>query len=53
MDYPYQIKNIDEYNKAYKKSIENPEEFWGEIAENLHGKKSGIKFQIGILKSPI
>ncbi len=39
MDYPYQIKNIDEYNKAYQKSIEKPEEFWGEIAENFTWKK--------------
>jgi acetyl-CoA synthetase len=43
MDYPYQIKNIDEYNKAYKKSIENPEEFWGEIAENFTWKKKWDK----------
>jgi acetyl-CoA synthetase len=25
--------NIDEYKKAYKASIENPEKFWGEFAE--------------------
>lgn len=31
----YQIKTKEEYEKAYKKSIENPEEFWGEIAENF------------------
>ncbi|MCF8429007.1 MAG: acetate--CoA ligase [Bacteroidia bacterium] len=43
MDYPYQIKNFDEYNKAYQKSIENPEEFWGEIAENFTWKKKWDK----------
>ena len=53
MDYPYQIKNLDEYNEAYQKSIEKPEEFWGEIAENFTWKKSGIRFQIGILLSQI
>ncbi len=26
------IKSMEEYEKLYKKSIENPEEFWGEIA---------------------
>ena len=43
MDYPYQIKNIDEYNKAYQKSIEKPEEFWGEIAKNFIWKKKWDK----------
>ncbi len=27
------IKSMEEYEKLYKKSIENPEEFWGELAE--------------------
>ena len=43
MDYPYQIKNLDEYNEAYQKSIEKPEEFWGEIAENFTWKKKWDK----------
>ncbi len=43
MDYPYQIKNLDEYKEAYQKSIEKPEEFWGEIAENFTWKKKWDK----------
>ncbi len=39
MAYPYQIKSFEEYQSVYKKSIETPEEFWGEIAENFEWKK--------------
>jgi acetyl-CoA synthetase len=35
MSYPYQIKSIDAYHAAYKKSIEEPAAFWTEIAENF------------------
>ena len=28
------INSFQEYEEAYKKSVENPEEFWGEIAAN-------------------
>ena len=30
------IKSMQEYNKIYKKSIENPEAFWAEKARQLH-----------------
>jgi acetyl-CoA synthetase len=52
MKYPYQIKNIDEYKKAYQKSIENPEEFWGEIAENFTWKKKWDKVLNWNFKEP-
>ena len=39
MDYPYQIKSLEEYKAAYKKSIETPEEFWAEIARNFLWRK--------------
>ena len=52
MNYPYQIKNIDEYHKAYQKSIENPEEFWGEIAENFTWKKKWDKVSNWNFKEP-
>ena len=35
MEYPYQIKTLKEYQKNYKKSVENPEAFWGDVAENF------------------
>ena len=38
-----QIKSIEDYNKAYQKSIENPSEFWDEIAKSFFWKKNGTK----------
>ncbi len=38
-NYPYQIKTLSQYHEQYKKSIEQPEEFWGDIAENFTWKK--------------
>ncbi|MBT0607207.1 acetate--CoA ligase [Aequorivita echinoideorum] len=29
----YHIKNLEEYFQVYRKSVQNPENFWGEIAE--------------------
>jgi acetyl-CoA synthetase len=29
------INSLEEYKSTYKKSIENPEQFWGEVAENF------------------
>jgi acetyl-CoA synthetase len=43
MSYPYQIKNEEQYKAAYKKSIENPEGFWGEVAEGFHWRKKWDK----------
>ena len=39
MSYPYQIKNLDDYHEAYKKSITEPEKFWSEIAEHFTWRK--------------
>ena len=36
---PYQIKSFEQYQSAYKKSIEQPEIFWAEIAEHFVWKK--------------
>ena len=35
MSYPYQIKSLEAYQSAYKKSVDNPESFWADIAENF------------------
>lgn len=35
MTYPYQIKSLEQYQEVYKNSIENPEVFWGAIAEHF------------------
>jgi len=39
MSYPYQIKSLEDYQQAWKKSIESPEEFWSSIASNFHWYK--------------
>jgi acetyl-CoA synthetase len=35
MAYPYQITSLEQYHTDYKKSIEDPEGFWGTVAENF------------------
>jgi acetyl-CoA synthetase len=43
MSYPYQITSFEEYQSAYKKSIDHPEAFWGDIAEHFTWKKKWDK----------
>ena len=38
------IKTMDEYKKMYKESIEQPEKFWGKVAEELLWDKKWDKF---------
>ncbi|TAE43493.1 MAG: acetate--CoA ligase, partial [Cytophagales bacterium] len=40
---PNQINSLYEYLEAYKKSTENPEEFWGNIAESFYWRKKWDK----------
>ena len=35
MSYAYQIKSLEQYQSEYKKSVEDPEKFWGDIAANF------------------
>ncbi|MDD5038572.1 MAG: acetate--CoA ligase [Dehalococcoidales bacterium] len=37
------IKSLEEYKKIYQKSIDNPEGFWAELAEQLHWYKKWDK----------
>lgn len=39
MSFPYQLKSKEAYQKAYQKSIDHPEEFWAEIANDFEWKK--------------
>ena len=45
----YYIKSPEDYAAAYRKSTEDPEAFWAEIAERFHWMKSGIPCCPGIL----
>jgi acetyl-CoA synthetase len=35
MAYPYQITSLEQYHQDYKRSVEDPEGFWGNIAGNF------------------
>ena len=39
MSYAYQINSLEQYQSEYKKSVEDPEKFWGDIAENFYWRK--------------
>ncbi len=43
MKYPYQINSIEEYKEAYKKSADDPESFWGDVAQNFYWRKKWDK----------
>jgi acetyl-CoA synthetase len=43
MSYPYQITSLAQYHEDYKKSIEDPEKFFGNIAENFQWHKKWDK----------
>ena len=43
MSYPYQIKTKEAWKAAYQKSVDDPEGFWGEIAEQFSWKKKWDK----------
>jgi len=39
MSYPYQINSFEQYKSDYKKSIDEPEAFWGQVADNFYWRK--------------
>ncbi len=43
MSYPYQITSLEQYYQDYKKSIEDPEKFFGNVAENFQWRKKWSK----------
>ncbi len=52
MSFPFQIRSFDDYLSHYKKSIEEPESFWGEVAENFTWKKKWNKVLDWNFKDP-
>ena len=52
MEYPYQIKSLEEYNEVYKKSVADPESFWAGIAENFSWRKKWDKVLEWNFKEP-
>ena len=43
MHFPYQLTSPEAYHSAYKKSVEQPEQFWAEIAEHFTWHKKWDK----------
>ena len=52
MNYPYQIKTLETYQKDYKQSIEEPEKFWAKIAETFTWRKKWDKVLNWNFKEP-
>ena len=39
MNFPYQLQTMEQYQKAYAQSVQDPESFWANIAENFTWKR--------------
>jgi len=52
MSYPFQIKSQEQYEKAYRESIDKPEEFWASVAENFQWRKKWGKVLEWNFKEP-
>src|SRR6188474_1892502 len=39
MSYPFQITSFDEYKRAYKKSVDDPDGFWSDVASSFLWRK--------------
>lgn len=52
MSFSYQINSTAQYHEQYKKSVENPEAFWGDIASSFLWKKPWNKTLSWNFKEP-
>ena len=52
MSYPYQITSFEQYQQDYKRSVEDPEGFWGSVAENFYWRKKWDKVLDWNFKEP-
>ena len=43
MSYPYQVRTKEEYDQAYRKSVNDPEGFWSEVASDFYWRKKWDK----------
>ena len=39
MSYPYQIRSLEQYQSEYKKSVDDPEGFWADIAGHFQWRR--------------
>ncbi len=52
MSYPFQITSLEQYHKDYKKSVDEPENFWASVAENFQWRKKWDKVLEWNFKEP-
>jgi acetyl-CoA synthetase len=52
MSYPYQIKSFEQYKSDYKRSIEDPEAFWADVAQHFQWRKPWDKVLNWNFKEP-
>ncbi|TMI65005.1 MAG: acetate--CoA ligase [Bacteroidetes bacterium] len=50
--YPYQIQSFEEYEMAYRVSVNQPEEFWASVAKNFKWRKTWDKVLEWNFKEP-
>jgi acetyl-CoA synthetase len=43
MTYPFKINSLEQYHEDYKKSVEEPEAFWGDVASSFYWRKKWDK----------
>ncbi len=43
MSFPFRIKSLSEYHEHYRRSLQNPEEYWAEVAQNFRWRTSWVR----------
>jgi len=43
MTYPFKINSLEQYHEDYKKSVEQPDVFWGDVASSFYWRKKWDK----------
>ncbi len=52
MAYPYQITSLEQYHRDYKRSVDDPEGFWSDVANHFQWKKKWDKVLEWNFKEP-
>ena len=52
MSYPFQIKSQEQYEMAYRNSIDEPDKFWSSVAEHFYWRKKWDKVLEWNFKDP-
>jgi acetyl-CoA synthetase len=52
MSYPFQIKSLEQYHRDYKRSVDDPELFWSEVAQHFQWRRKWDKVLEWNFKEP-